>query len=339
MSKKNHQKRVSSLDVARIAGVSQSTVSRTYTPGASISADKKKRVLDAAQKLGYQPNIIARSLSQQSTKIIGIVMTRFNNPFYAMVLGEFTRRLQEKGYIAMLLNVDGDEEVEQALPSALQYQVDGIIITSATLSSKMVDSCLATQTPVVLFNRYSEHGNINAVFCDSVAGGRAVARALIADGHKRLAYIAGEEGSSTSRDRILGFTDLLQEVGIAVHSRGSGDYSYDSGYQSASVLLDQKDLPDAIFCVNDLMAMGALDLTRKRKMRVPQDLAIVGFDDIPLARTPGYELTTIRQPVGHLVNATIERLMRAMDAPVIETVIKKMQGQLVRRATTRNLGS
>ncbi len=330
-------KRVSSVDVARLAGVSQAAVSRTFTPGGSVSAKTRQKVLAAAKKLGYTPNVIARSLIQQSTKIIGIVMVRFQNPFYSTVLGEFTRKLNEMGYRTLLLNVAHSKEIDEALPMALQYQVDGIIITSATLSSKMADGCLQAGTPVVLFNRYDSSGNFNAIYCDSVGGGRIVADALLDAGHQRLAFIAGEKDTSTSRDREKGFTECIQERGSKVFLRErGGDYTYEAGYSAAERLLKRKKRPDAIFCANDLLAMGAMDYARGQLgIRVPQELSIIGFDDIPMASWPGYSLTTIKQPVDWMVDATIERLIRAIQAPVAEIVMKKVHGILVERDSAR----
>jgi DNA-binding LacI/PurR family transcriptional regulator len=225
---------ISQFDVARLAGVSQAAVSRTFTPGASISAETRAKVLAAAEQLGYRPNVIARSLIKHSTKIIGIVLVRFWNPFYWRVFKEFTQKLQDMGYWTLLLNAAYDQEVEDTLPMALQYQVDGIIITSATLSSKMADECVRTGTPVVLFNRYVLGTRAHAVCCDNVSAARLVADALLDGGHQRLAYIAGEAGSSTNRDREQGFTQRLQERGYSSWLFESGnEYTYESGYAAA----------------------------------------------------------------------------------------------------------
>ncbi len=327
---------VSQIDVARLAGVSQAAVSRTFTPGASISEGTREKVLAAAEKLNYRPNAIARSLIQHSTRIIGIVIVRFENPFYARVLKEFTNRLQNLGYWTLLLNVADEHDVEDTLPMALQYQVDGLIITSATLSSTLANECARSGTPVVLFNRYAFGSNVNAVYCDSVGGGGIVADALLDAGHARIAYIAGEEGSSTNRDREQGFTERLQERGYTLTLRAGGDYSYESGYAAAQQLLQHNPPPDAIFCANDLMAMGALDCAVcELGIKVPQELAIVGFDDIQPASWQKYSLTTVRQPIDHLVETTIEVLMNAIANPDAETVIKKIPATLVERATTR----
>jgi DNA-binding LacI/PurR family transcriptional regulator len=331
------RKGVSQFDVARLAGVSQAAVSRTYTPGASVSEETRATVLAAAEQLGYRPNVIARSLIRNTTNMIGLVVLRFTNPFYARMIRDFTRALQELGYWTLLFNIADVDEVEAALPAALQYQVDGVIITSATLSSRMADECARSGTPVVLFNRYASSDNVNVVCCDNVLGGRLVADALLDAGLQRLAYIAGEEGASTNRDREQGFAARLRERGRPLTFRESGgSYTYEAGYQAARRLLQQNDPPDGIFCASDLVAMGALDLVRSESHhRVPEELSIIGFDDIPMAGWPGYSLTTVRQPVEEMVHTTIQVLMDAIESPGRETLVKVIPPSLVARTSAR----
>jgi DNA-binding LacI/PurR family transcriptional regulator len=333
-------KRASSIEVARLAGVSQAAVSRVFTPDGSASSETRRKVLAAAKKLGYRPNAIARSLIQQSTNIIGLAVVRFTNPFYAQLIGEFTDKLQARGYWTLLLNVAAENEIERALPMALQYQVDGIIVTSATLTSKLADECVRAGTPVVLFNRYALESNVNAVGCDNVIGAKLIADVLLDAGHQRLAYIAGEEGSSTNRDRERGYTERILERGHTLHLRESGDYSYESGIVAARQMLNRADRPDAVFCANDLMAMAALDVARDELgIRVPEELSIVGFDDMAMASWPAYSLTTFRQPIDRLVDATIEVLLNAIENPDGERIIRWIPGTLMQRGSTRVVAS
>jgi DNA-binding LacI/PurR family transcriptional regulator len=215
--------------------------------------------------------------------------------------------------------------------------VDGLIITSATLSSTLAEECARSGTPVVLFNRYASSDNVNVVRSDNVLGGRLVADAFLDAGHRRLAFIAGEEGASTNRDREQGFTDRLRERGYELAFRESaGSYTYEPGYEAARRLLQQDAPPDGIFCANDLIAMGALDAARwELGIRVPHDLSIIGFDDIAMAGGPGYSLTTVRQPVEQMVEATIQVLMDAIGSPDNEAVIKVIAPSLVVRTSAR----
>jgi len=327
----------SQIDVARLAGVSQAAVSRTFTPGASVSAETRDKVMAAAEELGYRPNAIARSLIQKSTNIIGLVVMRFTNPFYARVIRDFTRSLQDLGYWTLLLNIAQNKELEEALPMALQYQVDGLIITSATLSSKMAEECARSGTPVVLFNRYTSNSHTNMVRCDNVDGGRIVADALLDAGYQRLAFIAGEESASTNRDREFGFSSRLKERGVNTYIRESaGDYSYELGYQAAERLLNLDHPPDAIFCANDLLAMGALDYARcTRGINIPEELGVIGFDDIESASRPCYDLTTIHQHIKPMVDQSVQVLLNAIQDQNSDPADIIISPTLVQRSSTR----
>jgi DNA-binding LacI/PurR family transcriptional regulator len=328
---------LSQIDVARLAGVSQAAVSRTFTPGASVAEETRSKILAAAEQLGYRPNAIARSLIQKSTNMIGLVVMRFTNPFYARMIRDFTRALQEQGYWTLILNIAQNKELEETLPMALQYQVDGLIITSATLSSKLADECMRSGTPLVLFNRYATDQHSNVVRCDNLEGGRLVADALLDAGHARLAYIAGEEATSTNRDREAGFINRLRERGYRLHYRESaGDYRYEPGIAAANRLLQRDDPPDAIFCANDLIAMGVLDVARRKlNIQVPEQISVIGFDDIPQAAWLSYDLTTVRQPFEDLVENTIQVLMNAINNPENQAIEKVISPGLIWRSSAR----
>jgi DNA-binding LacI/PurR family transcriptional regulator len=326
----------SQIDVARLARVSQAAVSRTFTPGASVSDETRQKVLEAAYKLNYRPNAIARSLIRKSTRIIGVVVMRLTKPFYARIIREFTRGLQAHGYWTLLFDIADETEVNQTLPMALQYQVDGVVITSATLSSKLADEFARTGTPVVLFNRYASTGKTHVVRCDNYAGGRLVADAFLDAGHQRIAYIAGEEGSSTNQDRQRGLVEGLQARGAQLWQSAAGDYSYEAGYKAAAQLLQGPERPDAIFCADDLTAIGAMDAARYEfGLRIPEDLSVIGFDDIPMAAWSAFSLTTIRQPFDDMVKATIQVLMEAIEAPEAPPVNAVIPPSFITRRSAR----
>lgn len=263
-------------------------------------------------------------------------MNRYASPFYSRVLGEFTRKIQEKGHNILLMNIHNEQGVDDILSTALQYQVDGLVITSATLSSTVVESCLQTQTPVVLFNRYSMHNEVSAVYCDGSDGGRKAAELLLPR-HRRFACIKGEEGSSTSRDRSQGFIQAIEENGIRDYLCERGDFTYDSGYAAAERLLDRKDRPDAIFCVSDLMALGTMDAARhKFNLKIPEDLSVIGFDDIDMASWSSYDLTTLRQPLITMVDAAISQLFRSIENLDEGTLVRKLKTDLITRTSTRH---
>jgi DNA-binding LacI/PurR family transcriptional regulator len=329
-------RRVTSIDVARLANVSQSAVSRTFSENGKVSAETRAKVLAAARALGYTPNAIARSLITQRTNIIGMVMADITNPFYPNVLEMFTQRLREMGQQVFLITVPPDQDTDDLLPLLLQYQVDAVIITSATLSSEMAHTLAQQSTPVILFNRYVPNIGVSAVCCDNVEGGRLVANLLLDGGHKRVAYIAGKRDTSTNIDREKGFTDRLRERGVTEWLREQGEYTYESGYEATYRLLRSAARPTAIFCANDIMALGALDAARSAGgLKVPDDVSIVGFDDIPAASWPAYDLTTIHQPVNRMIAVTLDLLKERLDNPQAEPVLKLLPGVLVRRGSAR----
>lgn len=331
----NHGIKSTSVDVARLAGVSQSTVSRTFSGDTRVAVDTRERVLAAAKALEYTPNAIARSLITQRTGIIGIVMAYMTSPFYPYVLEKFIQKLQALGLRALVFSAAPGQELDDLLPQVLQYQVDGLIITSATLSSRMVNEAARNGTPVMLFNRSMPGAQVGAVCCDNLAGGRLVADLLLNAGHRNLAYIAGSQNASTNREREQGFGDRLREHGQHSWLREQANYTHESGYDAMRRLLERDVPPDAVFCANDIMALGALDLVRERGIKIPETLSIIGFDDIPMAAWSSYALTTIRQPVNQMIDTTLTLLLARLDTPETPPVLKLIPGVLVERGSAR----
>ncbi len=329
---------VTSHDVARMAGVSQSTVSRTFSQSDRVSPETRGRVLAAADELGYQPSAIARSLRTQQTNIVGIVMADITSPFYPYVLEKFTARLQESGRRVLLFNAPPNEEIDEIMPLVQAYRVDALIITSATLSSAMADEFMQQGTPVILFNRYVLGSSASSVCCDNVEGGRLAVNVLLDSGHERLAYIAGTVNTSTNADREKGFFDRLRERGVTNALRAQGAYTYESGYNAALDLLNRAAPPDAIFCANDIMAMGAIDAAQRTLgLTVPDDVSIMGFDDIPAARWAAYNLTTIRQGVNRMIDTTLDMLYERIGDPSLPSRLTLIPGELMIRGSVRGM--
>jgi DNA-binding LacI/PurR family transcriptional regulator len=305
-------KQPTSVDVARLAGVSQSTVSRSFDPGSRISDETRARVMAAATDLGYQPNVLARSLSTQRTDIVGIVMANLTNShFYPGVLERFTHRLQEMGKQILLLSAPPGRSAEEMVPLVLGYQIDALIIASMSPGDEAIDLSGRGGRPVILFNRFAAETNASIVCCDCVGGGRLVADYLLDAGHKRIAYLAGPESATTNLMREQGFTERLEERGYSGLLREQADYTYDAGHQAALRLLGRKNPPEAVFCASDIIALGAMDAARfELGIQIPEDLSVVGFDDIAAAHWPTYDLTTIRQPVDDMVEAALTLLER-----------------------------
>ena len=329
-----------SLDVARLAGVSQSAVSRCFTAGASVSEAMRGKVQEAARKLGYQPNAHARSLITGRSRIIGLVLSALENLFYPAVLERLAKRLQQDGYHLLIFigdNANSDGLVEEIL----QYNVDGIVLGATTLSSALAQRCADASIPVVLFNRIMASGSagaVSSVRSDNVGGGRDIARFLVAGGHQRIAYIAGREDSSTNLERESGFREGLAELGQRIYARAIGNYDVAQARQAARDLFGHvADRPDAVFVAGDQMAIAVLDTLRHELgLAVPQDVSVVGFDNVPQAAWASYELTTFEQPVEPMVEATVALLqgyLREAQTPPSRNVV--VPGQLIIRQSAR----
>ncbi len=329
-----------SLDVARLAGVSQSAVSRCFTPGASVSDAMRNKVQEAARKLGYQPNAHARSLITGRSRIIGLVLSALENLYYPAVLERLAKRLQQDGYHLLIFigdNANSDDLVEEIL----QYNVDGIVLGATTLSSALAQRCADASIPVVLFNRIMASGSagaVSSVRSDNLGGGRDIARFLVAGGHQRIAYIAGREDSSTNLERERGFRDGLAELGQRIYARAIGNYDVAQARQAARDLFgDAADRPDAVFVAGDQMAIAVLDTLRHELgLAVPHDVSVVGFDNVPQAGWASYELTTFEQPVEPMVEATVALLqgyLREAQTPPSRNLV--VPGQLIIRQSAR----
>ncbi|ANN76262.1 LacI family DNA-binding transcriptional regulator [Bordetella flabilis] len=326
-------------DVADLAKVSQSAVSRTFTPGASVSEETRKKVLAAAQKLGYRPNALARSLITRRSRIVALVMSYLENQFYPLVIEKLSQKLQKEGYHVLMFIAEVDEAADGVLAEILQYQVDGIIMASAMLSPNIVRSCADVGVPVVQFNRISILGGLarhasSSATSDNYGGGRAVARLVVERGYRRFGYLAGLEDSSTSIERERGYREGLRELGHEVRCRAVGHYSFDLAQEALRAMF-AADAPDALFVANDHMAIAALDVLRlELGVRVPQDVAVVGFDDVPQAAWGAYQLTTVRQHLEPMVDATLTLLREQMRGELQPRDIV-VPCTLVERATVR----
>ncbi len=326
---------VTSGDVARHAKVSQSAVSRTFSSGGSVSEATRQRVLEAARELGYRPNALARAMISGRSKLIAILVAYLDNQFYPVVLEKLSRGLQERGYQVLLFMTDmGDQD--RVVQKMLQYQVEGIVMASATLSSSLAQECAQTGTPVVMFNRYVPASPTSSVTSDNIEGARQLAHFLVDGGHKRIAFIAGQEDSSTNRDREAGFFKGLAERGMTVFARSVGGYSFAGAAEATRALLRPRIKPDAIFVANDHMAFAAMDVLRSElKLNVPQDISVVGYDDVPEAGWGGYNLTTVAQPSQPMVDATIAILLEQIEGRAVQRRAAVLPAQIIIRTSAR----
>jgi DNA-binding LacI/PurR family transcriptional regulator len=324
------------LDVARRAGVSQSAVSRAFTPGASVAEDTRRRIVEAASALGYRPNAIARTLITRRSRMVALVVAYLQNHFYPDVIEQLSKRLQAIGYHILLFTADIDRPVDPVVAEILGYQPDAVVLASASLTSALGDQCRAAGIPVLLFNRTTQAAETSSVTGDNLTGGRVIADFLVAGGHRRLGFIAGIEDSSTSRDRETGFASRLSELGLPAPARAVGHYSFEGAAAAARVLLSAREPPDAIFCANDHMALAVTEVIRAEfGWRIPRDISLVGFDDVGPARWSAFSLTSFSQPLGPMVDTAFDILSGLLDDPATPPRHVRVPGQLVVRGSAR----
>ena len=329
--------KVTSLDVAAKAGVSRSAVSRVFTPGASVSKGTAEKVRKAAAALGYRPNVIARSLNTGRSRIIGLVVAYLENQFYPEAIERLSKALQAKGYHVLVFMASNDHEATQSvIDELLDYQVDAIIAASVGLSNDLTSRCEALGIPILLFNRHQYDERLTSVCSDNLSGGRRLAEYLVAGGHKRIGHIAGWEGASTQIDREAGFRAGLDAAGMTLFARQSGNFNFEQAKEAARRMFDASDRPDAVFVANDHMAFAVMDVLRTEfGLKIPEDVSVVGYDDVPQSVWKAYDLTTVEQPSGQMIDATVDILLDQIANPDATRKAAVIPARLVVRSSAR----
>jgi LacI family transcriptional regulator len=301
-------------------------------------------VEEAARRLGYIPNSLASSLASRATRTVAVVVADLTNPFFPNLLTPVSDELQLMGYRVVLIAERTDLPTgEHALARLLDGSIDGVLVTTATLGSPSAAFLQQRGLPVVLLSRYIDGLDVDRVVSDNRGGGFAAGRYLLDLGHERIGVIRGPANTSTSRDQMAGFVDALD----ARHIRQDeslvrlGGYSHQSGYQHTLELLRQPNRPSAIFCGNDVVAFGAMDAALSLGIRVPGDLSILGFDDLPMASWEVFQLSTLRQPFGDMARAAARMLVERIEhgAAVGAGREQLFATSLVKRATVDRPGS
>jgi LacI family transcriptional regulator len=329
---------VTSRDIAAHAGVSQSTVSRALRDDPRVAPETAARVRESVARLGYMPNTAARSLITRRTNTIGVIVAGITNPFYPELLDVLHDEFSLSGYRTVLLNErTGGRSVDAALPQLQDRSVDGLVFVSATLGSPFPAHFQRKGIPVVLLNREIDADDLDRVVSDNVGGGRLAADALVDLGHRRVALLSGPRNTSTARDREGGFLARLRERGVEVDERmvRRGEYSHQSGYQGCLELLEAAPRPTAVFCANDVVAFGALDAARRLGVAVPDELSVIGYDDVEMAGWEAFRLTTVRQPLRAMSRRAGRLLIEPIEGdPDVPGRREVFPAGLVQRSTT-----
>jgi LacI family transcriptional regulator len=305
-------------DVAERAGVSVTSVSHVINKTRPVSYELRERVLAAMEELGYQPNRLARSLRSGKTQIIGTIVPDSADPFFAEVARGIEDTAFENGYSLILCNSDANLSKEAFYTDVLvEKRVDGIVFLAVGVSTERILDLQQRGMPVVVVDRELPGANVDLVVADNAGGGWSATCHLIDLGHRRIGYIAGPSDLTLSEYRHTGYCKALEETGIApdedLVTRGAFDF--ESGYKAAHQLLAKSKRPTAIFACNDLMAIGAICAAVELGLQVPQDLSVVGYDDVPLASYSNPPLTTIAQPIYDLGVVAASLLLERLQDP------------------------
>lgn len=324
---------VTSNDVARLAGVSQSTVSRALHDSDRITRETKERVRRAATELGYVPSQHGRALSTRRSQRIGVLLTELSNPFYMALLDPIHDALREHGYRTALLTDDTHSPL--AFNDLVDGSLDGVILTSCRRGSSLPQALRERGVAAVTLNREPSHRFVDSCVMDNAAGAAQVADALVTAGHSRIAYIAGPDSTSTGRERLAGFNRGLATHGLRLAPRllHRGEFTYDTGFEAMHQLMRAEKPPTAVFCGNDVIALGALSAATSMGLRVPQDVSVVGFDDIPMAGWPLVGLTTVHCDLTELASAGVALLVERLREPDLPLRRHVLAPRLVQRRT------
>ena len=346
----------SAHDVGELAGVSQAAVSRAFTPGASIAEATRKRVVAAAQKLGYRPNLLARSLTMGRSGIVGIVMGNPRNIAFNAALQVLSSRLSKAGkHMLIFTTEDSDRAADVQVEDLLKYRVDALLLMSADLSPKLASRCedagipkfwfAKSRMPPVLLAIASEASNcpfgfggktggIVSVTGDYRNGGRKIAQHLVEQGYHRLAYMAGLKNAPADRERATALSGYLAKQKLPAAQIVTGHYQREGAMAAARAVLSQPLPPDAIFCGTDYMAIATIEVARfEFGLKIGRELGVIGFGDIEQASWPSFDLTTYSQPVSIMVQKVVDLLLE--DRPVAHPERIVVPGELKCRKSTQ----
>jgi DNA-binding LacI/PurR family transcriptional regulator len=302
-------------DVASRAGVSRSAVSRTFTPGASVSKGMRKKVEQAADELGYAPSALASALSTGRSGLVGLVADNFRNPAFMPIFDQFTKDIQDRGLRPLLVNLSGQDDPPAAARMLRQYSVDAVIVASSTLPSGFADAFSGSELPVVhAFGPAHASKTLHVTGVDNVALGRLAAKTLAARGYTDVHMLAGPRDATTTQERLRGFLAEHQRFTKQTYSY-SQSYSHAAGRVEMAGLMAKDTTAEAYFCGDDILAIGAGAALRQGQLKVPRDVGLLGVNDIEMSAWPEHNLTTIRQPMDKIITAAVNLVCEGMAAP------------------------
>lgn len=324
-------------DVAELAGVSRSAVSRTFTKGASVSSKMRRKVEKAAIELGYSPNALASSLTTGRTKLIGLVSNNFHNPIFLEVFDLFTRILQERDLRPLIVNLSDETEPTNSVRMLKQYSVDAVVVASSTLPPSFAKAFHDAGVPVVhTFGRFASSPDVHVVGIDNVECGRMAARELVSRGYEKVAYLGGPKEATSAQDRCRGFTEEMKHHPNVEYSTSfASHYSFEAG-RAEMLRLIENGSAQAYFCADDVLSIGALSAIRENGLEPAKDIGVIGLNDMEISRWESVNLTTIRQPIEQIVTSSIDLLEEILNEPNRYPEARIFPCKVVERGTLRS---
>ncbi|GAA3908946.1 MULTISPECIES: ribose operon transcriptional repressor RbsR [Gibbsiella] len=324
-------------DVARLAGVSTSTVSHVINNNRFVSDGVRNKVMAAVEQLNYAPSALARSLKIKQTRTIGMLVTSSNNPFYAEVVRGVERSCYERGYSLILCNTEEDmARMHRSMETLLQKRVDGLLLMCTENHRPPQDALSRYPSLPIVMMDWSPFAGANDIIQDnSLLGGEMATEYLIACGYRKIACIAGPQDKATAHHRLQGYRNAMRRAGLAilpgyeVHC----DFEFEGGVSAMKQLLALAEPPHAVFAGNDAVAVGVYQVLFQAGLRVPQDIAVMGYDDIELAKYLAPPLTTIHQPKDSLGELAVDALINRLQNPEREAQVLVLTPELVVRAS------
>ncbi|CAH8190846.1 substrate-binding domain-containing protein [Vibrio aestuarianus] len=328
-------------DIARLAGVSTSTVSHVINKSRFVSEDIAERVNKAAQDLNYAPSALARSLKMNRTRTIGMLVTTSTNPFFGEVVKGVERSCYHKGYNLILCNTEGDNErMKASINTLLQKRVDGLLLMCSTLEGERIEVFdRYPDIPVVVMDWGPMLFASDKIQDNSLSGGYIATNYLIECGHKEIGCITGPFIRHQAQMRYEGYKRAVLEAGLEINPQWivESDFECEGGYEAFNRMLEKGPLPSSIFVSNDMMAMGVLNAAHEKGIRIPEDVSIMGYDDIHIARFMSPALTTVHQPKYRLGKVAVETLLKKLEKETLEPQVVQLDPTLVVRKSVKNL--
>ena len=320
-------------DVARRASVSVASVSRALNGVDNVRSETRERIMAAVNELGYVPNAAARSLSLARAHAIGVVLPDLHGEFFSECVRGMDREASRRGYLLLLSNMHDDSEQSAMALRAMRGRVDGLLVMAPHIAPGSLEKALPQALPAVLINAPGEVASRPGLRVDNRTGAETMVRHLLDSGYRNLVHIAGPEGNVDARERADGFRDAMHRLAPELPVRIiAGDFNEESGEAAAHQIVRGTEPVDAVFAANDMMAIGCLHALRAGGRRVPEDIGVTGFDDVPLARY--LDLTTMRVRIAEIGARAVERLVDMLEGHGPGINVELQEPDLIARATT-----